>query len=375
MATPLPVTVVMPAYNRERVITRALDSIAAQSPAPPSEIIVIDDASTDATADVAERWGAQVIRLESNGGAATARNAGFAAASQPWVALLDSDDEWLPHCLDRLWKLRDDHVLVSGGMLAITEGDLTPDRYGGPVGRDPWVLRSPAPLIYPLNFLVASATLVRRETVQAVGGYDTSLRYSEDFDLWIRILEHGTGVSTGDVVLLYHHSADQKTKNIEPLLDAQERIAWAYAGRPWWSERLAESRMAVRRWDELRAPGLLPDRRAKLDRVGWLLRRPHRMRAVVGIWAWRWLARRRSCRLARDGSPSVAIFPGSSAHLARARELGGPGARVLSARGPLRAAAELAIRPSGTVLVGSRLAEALVRLTGGRPVPTGRPGA
>ena len=63
-------------------------------------MIVVDDASTDDTAEVAEAFGAQVIRHERNLGAAAAYESGLRAASHEWVALLDDDDEWLPHHLE-----------------------------------------------------------------------------------------------------------------------------------------------------------------------------------------------------------------------------------------------------------------------------------
>ena len=234
---------IVPAYNREHLLPRALASIGRQV-LPPAEVIVVDDGSTDRTAEVAERAGATVVRLETNRGAANARNVGFHRAREPWVALLDSDDEWLPHCLEVLWSLRADHVLVSGAQMSVGD-DGRADRVGGNVSREAWVLEDPAPLIFPENFIVSSATLVRRDAVTAVGGYDASRRYSEDFDLWLRVLERGTGIATPTVVTVYHRHEHQKTKDVQPLLDAQQAIAESYAAvrggarrwsrAAWWS--------------------------------------------------------------------------------------------------------------------------------------------
>ena len=364
-ARTLPVSVVMPAHNRAEIIGRALGSIAAQRPWAPAEVVVVDDGSTDDTAAVAERWGAKVVRLGHNQGAAAARNAGFEAATQPWVALLDSDDEWLPHCLEVLWGLRNGHVLVSGANLGIGDTRSGPHRYGGPVGREPWVLRSPAALIYPLNFIVNSATLIRRDVVLSLGGYNTQLRYSEDFDLWLRVLEHGTGISTGRVVTRYYHHAGQKTKNVVPLLDAQQEIASSYAGRPWWAPRLAESRMVVRRWDEIRLGREAGGTIAHAKRALWLASRPHRLRALVGIWVWRFLVRRRSWRLGGDGEPVAVILPGSAEHERRARRvLSGRCVREMGSRGRARALAHLARRPAGLALAEHRVDVLLLRIVG-----------
>ena len=101
-----PVSVIIPAFNRADTLPRALRSVLGQS-LRPAEVIVVDDHSQDATAEVAERWGVRVIRHERNRGAAAARNTAAAAATQPWLAPLDSDDEWLPHHLATLWPLRE----------------------------------------------------------------------------------------------------------------------------------------------------------------------------------------------------------------------------------------------------------------------------
>ena len=110
----LPVSVIIPAFNRADTLPRALHSILAQRPAVPTEIIVVDDHSEDESATVAATLGARVIRHDRNQGAAAARNTAVTAAGQPWLATLDSDDEWLPDHLATLWPLRAGHVLVAG---------------------------------------------------------------------------------------------------------------------------------------------------------------------------------------------------------------------------------------------------------------------
>ena len=108
-SSPLPVTVVIPAYDRAELLPRALASVAAQTAAP-AEILVIDDGSADDTAAVAERLGARVLRHERNRGVSAARNTALDAAGGEWVAFLDTDDEWLPFHLERLWPRRDGHA-------------------------------------------------------------------------------------------------------------------------------------------------------------------------------------------------------------------------------------------------------------------------
>src|SRR4029079_11385210 len=102
----LPITVVLPAFNRARLLERALRNVYAQEPRKPAQVIVVDDASTDDTPEVAKAFGAQLIRHGRHlGGNAAARDTGLRAARYQWVALLDDDDEWLPHHLETVWEL------------------------------------------------------------------------------------------------------------------------------------------------------------------------------------------------------------------------------------------------------------------------------
>ncbi len=93
---------VIPAYNREKTVARAIESALAQT-YPPVEIIVVDDGSKDATGEVVATFGDRVRYVyQDNGGAAAARNHGLRLASAEWVALLDSDDYWSPEHLERM---------------------------------------------------------------------------------------------------------------------------------------------------------------------------------------------------------------------------------------------------------------------------------
>jgi glycosyltransferase involved in cell wall biosynthesis len=91
------VTVVIPAFNEASRIGAAIESVLAQT-LPAHEIIVVDDGSTDGTAEVASRPGVRVLR-QPNGGISAARNRAFREATGDWIALLDADDFWLPERL------------------------------------------------------------------------------------------------------------------------------------------------------------------------------------------------------------------------------------------------------------------------------------
>ncbi|MEA2422454.1 MAG: hypothetical protein QOF55_1553 [Thermoleophilaceae bacterium] len=295
----LPVSVVVAAFNRADTVERALASVAAQLPERPAEVIVVDDASSDDTAELAARHGARVIRHEANRGPSAARNTGIAAAEHAWIAPLDADDEWLPDHLARLWAVRGQHVIAAGSCLWLDEaGSVT--RFEGPAGAGPLQIGSPAELLFPENHVPASAVLLRREVVERVGCYDERLRRAEDLDLWIRMLEHGTGVVLPSVVSLYHVHGGQATQDTAAMRAAHEAVALAYVSRPWCTPALLERVRAVARWDELREVQRAGRRGAALMMLASLLARPRRAAALAKL-----LQRRRALRAkaARAAAP------------------------------------------------------------------------
>lgn len=97
------ISVVIPVRNRELTLTECIESVLTQT-LPPTEVIVVDDASTDATVKIASTYagrGVDVIQLSHRGGAQTARNAGIRAATGDWIAFQDSDDIWVAEKLAR----------------------------------------------------------------------------------------------------------------------------------------------------------------------------------------------------------------------------------------------------------------------------------
>ena len=279
---PLPVSVVIPAYNSAATIARAVQSVLAQPAGHrPAEIIVVDDHSDDATGECALSLGARVVRQQENQGAAVARNTGVAAATQPWLALLDADDEWLTNHLSTLWPLRDDHVLVSGASVSFFDEDpLRTADYTGTFESGPTVVHSPADLI-PQNIIVNSATIVQREIVHEVGGYDTTLGYAEDWDLWLRVLDRGTALLTPEVVALYHRHGSQKSWRAHGPSEAHRQILENCTARAWWSPALLRRWEALQRWDAL-TDALRARRLADGPRLaGDLLRSPVGLGAVA----------------------------------------------------------------------------------------------
>jgi glycosyltransferase involved in cell wall biosynthesis len=355
MATTVPVSVVIPAYNRERMLRRALESVLAQRPAP-AEIVVVDDASTDRTAAVAQELGATVVRHERNAGEGAARNSGIAAAGQPWIALLDSDDEWLPHHLASLWQARGDHVLVATSALRCHE-DPTQDRLHGPAGSRPLVLGTPADIVFPENPVPGSAVLVGRDVAERAGGYGTR-RHCADFDFLLRCLEQGTGVVLPELGVLYHVHPQQVSHARDEMKAAHTEIARSYADRPWFEPAQVRRWQTAVAWDAYRLDGGL--RRAQA------LLRPRHLVPLLRLWWWRLRLRRRSGTLGRDGGPSVALLPGARA----AASDGFVRVYDLRDRSRLAAFAALLRRPAGVAIAGSRLDALVARALGVRAIET-----
>jgi hypothetical protein len=366
----LPITVIVPAWNRSVRLAPTIASVAAQRRRP-AEVIVVDDASSDDTPDVAARLGARVIRHDRNRGTAEARNTGVRAATQPWVALLDHDDEWLPDHLDALWKLRGKYPLVSNSALACG-AEPANDRFWGATSRRPVIVHSPANLLWPRNPIPASAAMVRRDAVLAVGGF-RGPDGVDDLDLWVRIVERGSAVISPTVGLIYRFHTAQASHNVTGMQSGHLGVARSFADRPWWSKSLLERCIGVVAWDRLQLARAQGDSREALRQARRILRRPERLIGVLGVWRLRFVLRRRSAMVSRSGEPSLALLPGTGEE--SAADAGAPLRRVVDLRdggGLFRAITQLARRPTAQAAVSSSLQSALVRLLGIQPVRASR---
>jgi glycosyltransferase involved in cell wall biosynthesis len=291
-AAVLPVSVVIPAYNRPEMTVRAVRSALAQRPLPPDEVIVVDDHSADDTGAAARAAGATVIRHPENRGEGTARNTGFAAARNDWVATLDSDDEWLPHHLDALWQHRANHVLVGATALACRPHETTGSLWG--LERDePLEVPGPGALLARDNVFVASGVMVRRDVALAAGGFKAGMKRCADLDLWLRVLEHGPGVVSPAVTLRYHLHDEQVSDDRAAMWSAHRDVARSYADRPWCSPVVLRRTDGMLEWDQLRKDLGEGGRRAALERLIGLGRDPQKgMNAARVVWARRRLRRR-----------------------------------------------------------------------------------
>ena len=181
------VTVVIPTYRRAMFLSDAIESVLAQT-VHDIEVIVVEDGSEEARGTV-EAYGPRVRYVwQKNQGPSEARNTGARWGRAPWIATLDDDDYWLPEKLERQLDLaaRSPKVgLCHTDNLVSTETGLVPSERArrGEVSPSGWIARD----LLLFNSIITSSALIRREAYDAVGGFDSSLRFSEDFDLWVRL--------------------------------------------------------------------------------------------------------------------------------------------------------------------------------------------
>jgi len=179
------ISVVIPVYNREHLIQRAIDSVLNQTEKP-FEIIVVNDGSTDKTKDSLKKYQNRIQIIEQkNQGVSAARNAGIRSANGDWVAFLDSDDEWLPEKIGKAIEFhhkflkyrifQTDEIWIRNGKRVNPKHKH--EKFGG------WIFKQSLPLC----IVSPSAVVIEKDLLSDVGYFDENLPVCEDYDLWLRI--------------------------------------------------------------------------------------------------------------------------------------------------------------------------------------------
>jgi glycosyltransferase involved in cell wall biosynthesis len=218
------VSVILPVYNREQTVARAIRSVLAQTRTP-LELIVIDDGSTDRTRDVLDSFGSQITVIEQpHAGAYAARNRGLRAARCELIAFIDSDDAWLPDRLASQMPLmeRPEVGLVFGDVVHVRPGDqrprvtsfqVAPPRRGRAAAQFAWC-----------NFVPTVTVLARRHCLDEAGGFSEEVSLSCDYLMWFRIaLRHELDFVDG-VVAEYTLSPDSISADAGRSIEARIQL-------------------------------------------------------------------------------------------------------------------------------------------------------
>jgi len=259
MANPRPVlpvpavSIIIPAYGVAHLVGEALRSVQAQTREDWEAIVVDDGAPDDVAGAVAPFLAADPrIRLlqTDNGGLATARNRGIAAARADRIALLDGDDRFRPGYVEKMMA-----ALDADPRLGFVTCDAV---FFGMADREGRRFSDYEPQVPPITlekvierqFNVFGLSTVRREAIDSVGGYEGSLRSSEDLDFWVRLLAAGWPAGyVAEPLCEYYRRPGSLSANAVGLarsnVAAYERFVALLAGRP--ERAAAERRLTIQR--------------------------------------------------------------------------------------------------------------------------------
>jgi glycosyltransferase involved in cell wall biosynthesis len=187
LSSVLRASIIVIVYNGEQYIERAVHSALGQTVAD-IEVIVVDDGSSDASADRVGRIKDSRLRLvrQSNQGPSAARNTGIREAKGDWIAFLDCDDWWTPdkleHQLAMTEQSPDVALVYSGATTVLEDGSVLSEALPRLRGA---VLKH---LLMGNNITGSSSSvLIRRDVLSELGGFRPDIHYGEDWDLWLRI--------------------------------------------------------------------------------------------------------------------------------------------------------------------------------------------
>jgi len=211
MDDPGKISVIIPTYNREVYLERAIESVFTQT-YQNYELIIIDDGSTDNTSQIIRQFKNQVrYYSQLHAGVSSARNLGLEKSEGTWVAFLDSDDYWLPRKLARQMECLAEHpqwLVMQTDEKWVRRGVVVNPmkkhrKYSG------WIF----PQCLPLCIVSPSAVIVHQKVFNDIGVFDASLPVCEDYDLWLRIaLKYEIGLLPEKLIVKTGGHADQLSR-------------------------------------------------------------------------------------------------------------------------------------------------------------------
>lgn len=225
------ISVVIPTYNRSKLLKRAVESVLNQT-FKDFELIIVDDNSTDNTRETVmdlrkKDSRIKYFRHKNNQGGSAARNTGIKHAKGEFIALLDDDDEWLPEKLIKQMslfeKLPAEYGVVYCGCFYISEKNsklikhITPREHGNVYEQmlEGCILASPTPLL-------------RKECFSVSGLFDEKLNSSQDWDMWIRISKHFKFDFVPELLAIHRIHGTQISSNLNAKIDGIKNVIKKY---------------------------------------------------------------------------------------------------------------------------------------------------
>jgi glycosyltransferase involved in cell wall biosynthesis len=266
--------VIIPCFNQAHYLGEAIESVLSQT-LPPAEVVVVDDGSEDNSYEVAGRYeGVRRIRRQ-NMGVAAARNIGWGQTSAEYLVFLDADDRLLPDALETgasALGRRPNVAFVSG-----VSRDIGDDGRVIAALRQPLVSQDHYRRLLEDCFIWSGSSIVyRRSSLEAVGGFDESLRAADDYELYLRLARRFPVFCHEGVVTEYRRHGTNTTRNAAIVLASQLEVQ----GRQKRKVRDRPEREALRR-------GIRKTRRehgrALAEQIGEDWRHRHRRRALQGV--------------------------------------------------------------------------------------------
>lgn len=265
-------SVIIPTYNRERFIGKAIRSVLNQS-CRDFEIIVVDDGSTDKTAKIVKSFGDQVRYIyQKNSGPSTARNTGIQHAKGKYIAFLDSDDRFLPNKLMENRKFLESHPECR--FLYSWYYDVRNGRKMIRRSKDGTNLNKFRIQLYRRDFMIRTSTaVIHRSCFDQVGLFDPKYRYSQDWDMWLRLAAKYRGYCQPKALVHYR-------RHYRKPMRARKR-----------HKRIRKTAYALYRWDRATLASL--KRRYEEPRPKVRKQRSFRPRAALYRKRKRYIRRRR----------------------------------------------------------------------------------
>jgi len=209
-------SVVIPLYNKETSIKSTIESILAQTE-DNFEIIVVDDGSTDEGPTYVRGFSDNRIKLVSqkNRGVSSARNFGVEMASREYIAFLDADDLWMPNHLESIKRLIEKHGATCDVFASGVFTDETPIENQRILSKSGKIESYFLIASGPYRLLSSSSFAVSRKAFIASGGYNESLKYSEDVEFWCRLFLSGFKLAySSELTVTYRTSAQNRSGKI-----------------------------------------------------------------------------------------------------------------------------------------------------------------